>query len=365
VHIPDGYLGPQTYAPAFAVIGGFWAIASVRLKRALRLRQVPLLALGAAFSFVIMMFNVPIPGGTTGHAVGAVLIAIVLGPWAAVIAVSLALVLQALMFSDGGITAIGANCFNMGIVMSFAGWGVYRLVASGAPAQSRRHWLGAALGGYVGLNAAALSAAVMFGIQPLIARDAAGHAMYSPFGLHIAVPAMALEHLLVFGWVEAAATGLVVAYLQRTAPELLPYAASPDTRPSRRAVVRRLAIGLGVLVLLSPLGLYLPSAFRAGPAWGEWGSAEIRQEVARHTGGHGYVPAGLKRTEKSGWKAPLPDYALPGQKSASLGKLSFGYIVSAVIGVAGLVLLTLATRRAWTRKDDGGTAGLDVHPGQT
>jgi cobalt/nickel transport system permease protein len=365
VHIPDGYLGPQTYLPAFAVMGGFWAIASARLKRTLRLRQVPLLAFGAAFSFVIMMFNVPIPGGTTGHAVGAVLIAIVLGPWAACIAVSLALILQALLFGDGGITAIGANCFNMAVVMPFVGWGVYRLVSGGALTRSPRHWLGAALGGFIGLNAAALSAATMFGIQPLIARDTAGHALYSPFGLHIAVPAMALEHLLVFGWVEAVATGLVIAYLQRTAPEMLPYAASAEIRPSRGTVVKRLAIGLGVLVLLSPLGLYVPGALRAGSAWGEWGSEEIREEVAKENRGHGYVPAGLKRAEQSGWKAPLPDYALPGQESASLGKLSFSYILSGAIGVVGLVLLTLATRRAWARKDEGGTAGLDAQSSQT
>lgn len=364
MHIPDGYLGPQTYAPAFAVMGGVWAIASARLKRALRLRQVPLLALGAAFSFVIMMFNVPIIGGTTGHAVGAVLIAIVLGPWAACIAVSLALILQAFMFGDGGITAIGANCFNMGVVMPFAGWGAYRLIAGASPVRSPRQWLGAAVGGYVGLNAAALTTAVMFGLQPIIARDAAGHALYCPFGLHIAVPVMTLEHLLVFGWAEAAATGLVVAYLQRTAPELLPDAASGDRHLGRGAVVTRLAIGLGALVLVSPLGLYLPNALRGGSAWGEWGSEEVREEIARATGGPGYVPAGLRRAERPRWKAPLPDYALPGQESASLGKLSFSYVLSGAIGVLGLTLLTLAARRAWAGKDDGGTAGVDAHSGE-
>jgi cobalt/nickel transport system permease protein len=159
MHIPDGYLGPETYLPAYAVMTGFWALASARLRRALRLRQVPLLALGAAFTFVIMLFNLPIPGGTTGHAVGAVLVAIVLGPWAACIAVSLALILQALLFGDGGITAIGANCLNMAVVMPFVGWGVYRLVAGSSPAQSRRQWLGAALGGYAGLRPAARSTA--------------------------------------------------------------------------------------------------------------------------------------------------------------------------------------------------------------
>ena len=79
------------------------------------------LAIGAAFSFVVMMFNVPIPGGSTGHAVGGVRVAILLGPWAAMIAITVALVIQALLFGDGGITAIGANCINMAVVIPFVG----------------------------------------------------------------------------------------------------------------------------------------------------------------------------------------------------------------------------------------------------
>jgi cobalt/nickel transport system permease protein len=222
MHIPDGYLGPQTYLASYAVMAPFWAVAARKLGNSLKSRQVPVLAMGAAFSFVIMMFNVPIPGGTTGHAVGAVLIAVLLGPWAACVAVSIALVVQALLFGDGGLTAIGANCLNMAVIMPFVGWGIYRLIAGRSPARSFRQWLGAAIGGYVGLNAAALAAGILFGLQPLLAHDAAGHALYAPYPLSVAVPAMALEHLLVFGWVEAVVTGMVIAYLQRTAPELIP-----------------------------------------------------------------------------------------------------------------------------------------------
>jgi len=221
MHIPDGYLGPQTYGAAYLVAAPFWAAASRAVSRTLRSRQVPMLALGAAFSFVIMMFNVPIPGGSTGHAVGAVLIAVLLGPWAACLAVSVALIVQAVMFGDGGITAIGANCLNMAVVMPFVGWGVYRLIAGRSEVTSRRRWIGAAVGGYIGLNAAALSTAIMFGIQPLIAHDAAGRALYSPYPLKIAVPIMAAEHLLFFGIVEAVVTGLVVAYLQKADSSLL------------------------------------------------------------------------------------------------------------------------------------------------
>ncbi|MCE5237236.1 cobalt transporter CbiM [bacterium] len=222
MHIPDGYLGPATYVTSYAVVAPLWAVASRRLSQSLKSRQVPLLAMGAAFSFVIMMFNVPIPGGTTGHAVGAVLVAVLLGPWAACVAVTTALVVQALMFGDGGITALGANCLTMAVIMPFVGFGVYRLIAGHSPVGSRRHWLGAAVGGYVGLNVAALATAVLFGLQPLLAHDAAGHALYAPYPLQVALPVMAVEHLVVFGWVEAIVTGLVVAYLQRHASELIP-----------------------------------------------------------------------------------------------------------------------------------------------
>ena len=221
MHIPDGYLGPQTYAAAYAAAAPFWVIASRRVSKTLRSRQAPMLALGAAFSFVIMMFNIPIPGGTTGHAVGAVLVAILHGPWAAVIAISVALIVQALIFGDGGITAIGANCLNMAIIMPFVGYGVYRLIALGSAPTSPRRWIAAAIGGYAGLNAAAMATGVMFGIQPLLAHDAAGHALYAPYPLAVALPIMAIEHLLVFGWIEAVVTGMVVAYLQRVDVALL------------------------------------------------------------------------------------------------------------------------------------------------
>jgi cobalt/nickel transport system permease protein len=221
MHIPDGYLGPATYATMYAVTVPFWAAASWKLNRTLKAKQAPFLAIGAAFSFVIMMFNVPIPGGTTGHAVGAVLVAVLLGPWAACIAVSIALIVQALLFGDGGFTCIGANCLNMAVIMPFVGYGAYRLISARSAITSPRRWIGAAVGGYIGLNMAALATAIEFGIQPALSHDAAGRALYAPYPLAVAVPVMALEHLLLFGIVEAVVTGLVVAYLQRADVSLL------------------------------------------------------------------------------------------------------------------------------------------------
>ena len=221
MHIPDGYIGPQTYAPAYGIMAVVWAAVSARLKKTLSDRQIPLLALGSAFTFVVMMFNVPLPGGTTGHAVGAVLVAILLGPSAACVAVTIALVVQALLFGDGGITAIGANCFNMAFVMPFVGFGVYALLRGTSGRSSRMRPFAAAAAAYVGLNAAAFCLAVELGIQPAIAHDAAGRALYAPFPLGVTLPVIMVENLLLPGVVEALVTGLAVAYLQKAEPALL------------------------------------------------------------------------------------------------------------------------------------------------
>lgn len=211
MHIPDGYLSPQTYAPLWGVSLACWGVALKKVKQEVSAKQVPYLAMAAAFSFLIMMFNVPIPGGTTGHAVGAGIIALFLGPWTAVIAVSVVLILQAIVFGDGGITAIGANCFNMAVVMPFVSYGVFRLV-NGKAGSGRRTSLAAFLSGYAGLSVAAIVTAVEFGIQPLIAHGADGRPLYAPYPLSIAVPAMAIEHLLLFGIIEGVVTVLLLKY---------------------------------------------------------------------------------------------------------------------------------------------------------
>lgn len=221
MHIPDGYLGPATCGFFYVVMFPIWAAASRIVKKTLKARQVPMLAIGAAFSFVIMMFNLPIPGGSTGHAVGGVLVAILLGPWAACIAITVALVIQALLFGDGGITAIGANCFNMAFVMPFAGYYLYKVISYNALLNSRRRVIAAGVAGYFALNLAALFTGVEFGLQPLFYHTSSGQALYCPYGLNVAVPAMVVEHLLFFGWVEALVTALVVKYLQKHSPELL------------------------------------------------------------------------------------------------------------------------------------------------
>src|SRR4051794_40478446 len=221
MHIPDGYLSPQTCGAFYIASTPVWVAAGRRVRKVVKQRYVPLVAIGAAYCFVVMMFNVPIPDGTTAHAVGGVLVACLLGPWAAVIAVSTALLIQALFFGDGGVLAFGANAFNMAIVMPFAGYAVYRLLSRRASLTARRRAIAAGVAAYVGINVAALLTAIEFGLQPTLFHRADGTPLYAPFHLSQSIPAMMIAHLAIAGVVEFALTAGVVAYLQRANLPLL------------------------------------------------------------------------------------------------------------------------------------------------
>jgi len=243
----------------------------------------------------------------------------------------------------------------MAVICPFVGWWVYRLIAGASPVQSARHWFGGAVGGWLGLSVAALVAGTEFGLQPLIAHDAAGRALYCPFGLNIAIPAMFFGHLLVFGIVEGIITALVIVYFQRAAPEMLDAGATLTRQPL--ALLPKMALILGILILLAPLGLIIPAYFHAGSAWGEWSSAEIKAEVAKITRSQvGYVPRGLYRAEQHGWKAPLPDYALPGEEQAKLATLSRSYILAGAVGVIVIGFFILLFLRMFARKEDADDA---------
>ncbi len=221
MHIPDGYLSPVFSLGMGVVTVPSWIVATRKIQKVLNNRTVPLLAIFSAFSFTIMMFNVPVPGGTTAHGVGGTLLAIVLGPWAAIIGVSTALIIQALFFGDGGILAIFANCFNMGVLLPFVGYGVYRLIAGRAPILSSRRVWAAGIGAYVGISVAALAVGIELGLQPVLFVGPDGHPLYSPYGFSAAIPAMLLAHMFGASIVEALITALGLAYLQRSHPEYL------------------------------------------------------------------------------------------------------------------------------------------------
>ncbi len=314
MHIPENYLSPSTCAVAGLAMAPVLVRAVAKVREEVPREKMPLLGVAAAFCFLSMMFNIPLPGGTTGHAVCGTLIAILFGPWAAVLAVSIALAIQAVLFGDGGILALGANCFNMAFVLPFVGYAIYDLIRRRVDGE-RGELLGAAVGSYVGLNCAALLTAIEFGIQPLLFHDAAGNALYCPYPLQVAIPAMMLGHLTVAGLAEAGFTVGILAFVRHAAPSF------GIERPAnaREAGVVPIAGLILALVAATPLGL-----LATGDAWGEWATEDLVEMV-------GYAPVGLANGWE--WSSLMPDYSLAGMPEWA------AYVLSAVIGVALLVII--------------------------
>lgn len=336
MHIPDGYLSPSTCAVGAIIAVPFVATAAVKVKDRVKTKNVPTLAVLAAVCFLIMMFNVPIPDGTTAHAVGGALVAILLGPWAAVIAVTVALVFQALLFGDGGVLALGVNVFNMAVVLPFVAYGLYKLISGDATLTSPRRVVAAFITGYLGINVAALMVGIELGIQPDLFHDASGAPLYSPYHLGQSIPAMLLAHLTVAGVAEGILSAAVLAYLQRANLPLLKVnhpgvpvdAAAAEAEQKRRRKLRPgvvAAVVMGVLVVLTPLGLLAP-----GGAFGEDGPEDLDLGQL----GLAAIPAGLARYASFWQDALFPDY---------LSDSPWTYIVSAIIGIAvvGVVVYLL------------------------
>ena len=199
-----------------------WYYAGKRLSAELKSRQVPLLAMAAAFSFVIMMFNLPIPGGSTGHAVGGAIIAIVIGPWAvshSYLCGSCASGINVRRWRESQLSPPTALTWQLRC-LSAPITSINSLVASSGITSSRRV-IAAAVAGYISLTFAAALTGFEFGIQPLLHIGANGLPLYMPYPLSVAMPAMVLEHVLGFGFVEAIVTALIFAYIQKTDTSIL------------------------------------------------------------------------------------------------------------------------------------------------
>jgi len=316
MHIPDNYLSPSTCAVMGAAMMPVWTIAVKKVKKEVTKEKLPLLGIGAAFSFLMMMFNVPIPGGTTAHAVGGTLLAILIGPYAACISVTVALLIQALLFGDGGILAFGANCFNMAFVLPFLGYFVYKFV-SGRAKTEKGEYAGIALGSYIGINIAALCAGIEFGMQPLLFKNAAGQPLYCPYPLSVAIPAMTIPHLLVAGVVEVFFTVGIYTFVKKVSPGTIYEGAKQKSKAVYGLIV--------ALICLAPLGL-----LAKGTAWGEWGTDAIKNVVSNGNS-LGYVPGGM--ANGFSFNAVMQDYAVKGLPDMAC------YILSAVAGVAILIIV--------------------------
>jgi cobalt/nickel transport system permease protein len=321
-----------------------WYASLRRVRQTLNARFIPLISVFAAFSFIVMMFNLPLPGGTTSHAVGVAIAAIVLGPAGAILATSIALTIQALFFGDGGITTLGANCFNIAVVGSLVSYGIYKLIAARAALTSRRRVVASAIAGYLAVNVAAFFTAVEFGVQPILFHNAQGVPLYAPYPLRIAIPAMMLGHLAVAGLAEAAITAGMVAFLQHADPALLRATAGVPTESVSEAIIkprslRRLWVTVALLMFLTPLGI-----LAAGTAWGEWSLAGDAHSSSS-------PPTSTIERLATVWTAPMPDYAPPYVKSASVG-----YFLSAMFGVGLLLAGSLIVQKFFRGRSSEGSS---------
>jgi cobalt/nickel transport system permease protein len=295
MHIPDGFLDGKT-----AVATGVLAAAGLGIAlRLLRLhfppRRVPLLGLGASFVFAAQMINFPVIGGTSGHLIGGVLVAALLGPGAAVTIMSAVLIVQCLMFADGGISALGANIFNMGIVGAVGGWAIYLLVSRAVNGIFGRV-LAVAFAGWASTVLAAVACAGELAVS-------------GTAGWPVVLPAMASIHMAI-GIGEGLITAFVFTAIARARPELLaPDAATAPRRAYGTAAAFGFLIVLGLALFASPLA----------SSW----------------------PDGLDRTaEVLGFRekavaplvsAPAPEYAAPG--------IEWSILATSVAGAAGTVVV--------------------------
>ena len=316
MHIPDNYLSPTTCIVMGAAMVPIWRTAVKKVKNELTKKRIPLMGIGAAFSFMVMMFNIPLPGGTTGHALGATLVALLLGPWAACISVTIALLVQAVIFGDGGILAFGANCFNMAFIAPFIGYYTYNLIKKRIKTD-KGTYVAIFISSYLALNVAALFTAIEFGIQPLLFMDVNGLPLYSPYPLNISIPAMLIPHLAVVGVLEGIITAGVYGFVKKVSPGII----FNDLKVKMKPIYGLLI----VMVCLSPIGL-----LATGSAWGEWGPEGIKSVVTKGKS-LGFIPKGMQ--SGFNFKSLMPNYSVNGISEV------MGYILSAMGGIALIIII--------------------------
>jgi cobalt/nickel transport system permease protein len=209
MHIPDGFLSPPVAAVTGLASGAAIFVALGRSQAAFGNRRAPILGLTTAFIFAAQMINFPVAGGTSGHLLGGTLAAIVLGnPWAATLAMTTVFLIQAVMFADGGITALGANIFNMGLVGIWVGWWLYKPLQGLLGGTKGRLPLTAGIAAAMSVIAASIACTIELAISGTVP-------------LNIGLPAMAGVHTLI-GIGEGIITGGVLSYIVKVRPDLLP-----------------------------------------------------------------------------------------------------------------------------------------------
>jgi len=316
MHIPDGFIDTKTAAvtAGLAVAGVAWAAQSVH--RTLPPRKVPLLGLTAAFVFAAQMLNFPVAGGTSGHLLGGVLAAVLVGPSAGVLVLTSVLIVQCLLFADGGLLALGANIFNMGILGTAGAYGIYWLL--------RRKARG--VRGLLMASAFASWCSVVLASSACAAQLAfSGTARWG-----IVFPAMTAVHILI-GFGEALITTLVLAAIATTRPDLLPEETRRSAAPQFTGViVYGMLIAAGLAFFIAPFASPWPDGLeRVGENLGFLEQAAEPPLAA----------------------APLPDYAIPGIGSPVVATALAGGLGTVVMFIFAFFLARLLTPRSAAATD--------------
>lgn len=302
MHIPDGFLDGKTLALTGALSAGGLAVAARQVSRTLPRNKIPLMGLGAAFVFAAQMLNFPVAGGTSGHLLGGVLAGVLLGPGAAAIVIACVLTVQALLFSDGGVLALGANIFNMAFIGAVVGYAIYR---------SARKFLPGLRGRITAIFFAAWLSTVLASVT--CAGELALSGMLPP---GVVFPAMVSVHALI-GIGEGLITSLVILTIARTRPDLLE--AEDATTGGRGTGWEFLAFGLvialGLAIFVSPYACAWPDGL---------------DKVAQKFGFEGHAATLIKT-----W---IPDYKMPGISSTGIATVIAGAIGTLIMfGLACLV----------------------------
>ena len=206
MHILDGFLDAKTWITLTAVSGVIVGIALKQTGKKLGEKQVPMMGITAAFIFAAQMLNFPVAGGTSGHFMGGVLAAILLGPLTAVLIMSTVLIIQCLIFQDGGLTALGASIFNMGLIGSVVGYYIYvglnKLITS-----SKGNFISAFIAAWLSIILASAACSVELAISGTVP-------------LKTSLIAMVGVHALI-GIGEGFITVVVLSFVSKTRPDLL------------------------------------------------------------------------------------------------------------------------------------------------
>lgn len=226
MHIPDGFIDAGTSAAAGVVAVGGVALGLRQASDSLEEREAPLAGLVAAFVFVVQMLNFPVAAGTSGHLLGGALAAVLVGPWVASLCVTVVLVVQALLFADGGLSALGLNVANMGVVGTLVGYGAFLLARRALPANASGVVAASAVAALVSVLASALAFALEYAVGG-VGGVAAGTVAWAMAGVHVLI-----------GVGEASITALTLAAVMATRPDLV-HGARHLPRPARRAAAGR------------------------------------------------------------------------------------------------------------------------------